>query len=53
MKFYTGLFIVVILVMALSSPNSPPKPLTPEPVTPPIGEQETAEAEIEPPAVFF
>ena len=53
MKFYTGLFIVGLLVTALASPNSPPKPPTPEPVTPPIGEQETAEAKLEPPAVFF
>ena len=53
MKFYTGLFIVVLLVTALWAPNSPPKPPTPEPVTPPIGEQETAEAKLEPPAVFF
>ena len=53
MKFYTGLLIVVILAMALWSPNSPPKPPVPEPVIPPIGEQETAEAKIEPPAVFF
>jgi|TARA_R100001530_G_scaffold22267_2_gene18350 hypothetical protein len=53
MKFYIGLFIVVVLTTALWPSNSPPKPLTPKPIVPPIGEQETAEAEIEPPAVFF
>jgi len=53
MKFYIGLFIVVVLTTALWPSNSPPKPLAPKPIVPPIGEQETAEAEIEPPAVFF